>query len=123
MPWDIKIRQSPLQARMQGVTSCKAQRLLDPPLIIEIDTDSERVDASSYICTLSLISNSTPADIFLSEDSAILPNLIGSKSQSAVLFFDDSVADKKKLFFIMPHLSIRLAGEYQLVCRIFNVQE
>ena len=119
----LKIRQQPSQARMQGVTSFKAQRLLDPPLIIELETSPERVESSTFICTISLLSNSLPADIFLSEDNVLMSNLLGARCQSAVLLYDDTVTDTKKLFFIMPNLSIRLPGEYQLACNILNLQK
>lgn len=123
--------------KFAGTSEIKVQRLLDPPLIIEVNFISPMSElelskiCQTIICTVTLLQQGSPADTFSlipSDKEKIenfqLSNLVGVKSATASLLFDDeSQGRQRKIFFVMPQLSIRLQGEYQLSCEICNVKE
>ena len=137
----IKIVQNPKIARMSGVRERNTLRLLDPPLILELEVvgkySKPRLEAigKKYVCQLSLRDDefgdncdyftevaNTQDTKFRQVDNQIYPaktlhNLIGNTvSTATTLRAGEDYDTPWRLFFVFPHLSVRLAGRYYLLC-------
>jgi Velvet factor len=130
------IRQEPKLARMSGISPSNSKRLLDPPLVIELQFDGEYSNdaleqiGNTFACKLNLFDFDTNqnADHIIelfkmdSIQTASLHNLLGNPVTTAKLLSDSDSTSTKKLFFVFPHLSIRLTGRYYLSCSISRLQ-
>lgn len=147
----IIIRQQPVAARMSGMLDMKTKRLLDPPLIIQIEFDAIIPDdvlskhADLMVCKLCLLdSNDNPADFATKKvpwdpagkhllDPNGFHNMIGSHvSVSVPLVGEEFLQDQeaegtgqaiRNLFFVFPDLCIRIPGDYYFKCFVFCILE
>lgn len=139
--FSIAIVQEPKLARMSGISPSNSKRLLDPPLVIELKLEGEYSNAAlekignTFACKLNLIEADTNQnadhivellryDIYLKSNNVKLHNLLGNPVTTAVLLYDsENNNTPKKLFFVFPHLSVRLTGIYYLSCSISRLRK
>lgn len=123
------LRQQPECGRICGFTNLTDRRMLDPPLIIELQgcpTESLEIVASKYSCSLVLFDTKLKSDAsflfsrFQTDTSGqIYQNMIGPRTVTGTVLKD--LDDQMKIFFVFPDLSIRVKGEYYLECRLVYV--
>ena len=135
----IVVRQEPTGGRTSGFLDNKNKRLLDPPLIVEVEFDKQNLPsqtrlfslATSLTCVVSLLSvdfegrdaNAVEPiaeniQIMTSKGShtyVLAKNLVGQTCRTASFLYDIDGKMDKKLFFVFADLGIRQAGHYQLV--------
>ena len=126
----ISIIQQPKIGRQAGVLETSSKRLLDPPLRT---TEKGNINhlAKLYTCKVNLHQAKTKinADFIIKEEkkerdyTTSLKNLLWDSISMAKVFYeraDGSSNDCQKLYFVFPHLSIRIAGDYYLSCSVIN---
>ena len=135
----ILIRQEPTGGRTSGFLDNKNKRLLDPPLIVEVQFNEQNPPsqtrlfglASNLVCVVSLLSmdfEGLDANTVepVAENIQVMTskgrhtyvlskNLVGQTCKTASFLYDIDGKMDKKLFFVFADLGIRQQGHYQLV--------
>ncbi|KAI8896618.1 velvet factor [Globomyces pollinis-pini] len=126
----IIIRQQPIQGRMCGIKERADRRVLQPPLIVELEYpntyDKNLLLVESYMCHLSLFSKDkkecqSVVRYEKNPESCIQKLLLGDDPISGVVL-QDPMTGNEGLFFIFPRLSVRFAGIYTICCTVMNMQ-
>jgi hypothetical protein len=144
MDFRVSIRQEPIRGRMCGLGGNVARRMLDPPLIVQLDFEERREFTEAEVATVALRflshvtiqavcgdSNSSVKDahILITKSSRItakniqsqyLSTLLGQRVVSSV-YLEDCNDGKKRFFFVFADLAIRIQGIYTLTCNVVNI--
>jgi hypothetical protein len=135
--YHVKIRQEPTRGRMCGLGDAVSRRMLDPPLILQIDYDSIDNNSSSKLSNLATqlvchvnikAANDDTNMSFLAlagipdpiPPEQLIRTMLGQSTTAAQMLRD--VDGSKKLFFVFPDLAIRIQGEYRIECHIMNIK-
>ncbi|KAJ3369560.1 hypothetical protein HDU91_007067 [Kappamyces sp. JEL0680] len=131
--YTVHIRQQPSRGRMAGLGDVVSRRMLDPPLIVQIDTTDQHCRETLFsqsdflICKANLLEykNGDHVDtVVLSKTSGnrtarLLPCLIGSRVVKSIVYTD--VDNMQRLFFVFNELSVRLQGKYRIELHVINM--
>lgn len=131
------IRQHPDRARMSGMGEQVSRRMLDPPLILQLDIlpsptlyNPEQLASLGNIVMCSVVLyHATESQIQAVADipptpqrtelSRYVPILLGERVKNARYL--DTNENTKKHFFVFNDLSVRIQGKFRLHCTVFNL--
>jgi Velvet factor len=141
----LSIAQNPQISRMCGILESNTLRLIDPPLVLALDVETEYNNqqlqdiGKRFVCVLNLFESKSrqnadyifdavddKSELSSSRDNnpspARMHNLVGNTVSSAILLKTSHEYDsKRKLFFVFPTLSVRLPGTYYLSCIVSRI--
>ncbi|KAI8897780.1 velvet factor [Globomyces pollinis-pini] len=117
------IRQEPNRGRICGLKHVVNRRLIDPPLVIELQPLHRNRFTENIICHVTLFSadHCDNLSTLVKQDGEILETLVGDNVVPCDKFVDP-VDETTKLFIIVPNISIRIVGKFTLQYHLIDLQ-
>jgi hypothetical protein len=133
----ISVLQEPVQGRMTGLAESSSRRILDPPLVVQLDIKSIanmkpsdrqlRTIASRFVCSAILYHDAEMEQMAFArlvegkaDDSGFYNNLLGLSCRNCSYF--NTPEESRKTLFVFPDLAVRTHGYYRLLCVVSDMR-
>ncbi|KAI8897770.1 velvet factor [Globomyces pollinis-pini] len=117
------VRQEPDRGRICGLKHVVNRRLLDPPLVFELQPVNETNPCDSVICHLTIFSadRKNNLSVLVKKDGMVLETMVGDNVVNCD-WFTDPVDHLSKLFIVIPNISVRIVGQFCLQYHLVDLK-